>query len=284
MRWRCSSARRSRRLISRVVRPGADGLAVTVEPDFTGGITGQVSAFGVGEQRAQMQCRGFLLDIDVHHHGGVLPVRAARGFGVPARLDQAHECVDGGRHRGPLTGHAGGFGGVVVQFPLVDQRVPMRGHGGVELGGLERAQGDPVGAARLGGRGNKRAIRLRLKLGVGLGVGFGSRFELDRGTQLRDRRDLRQLHVVLIRSLAGTRGEDPDLIQRQPALTAKPGRSAETRPAGPRSWRWSERSPASNRSSRPPTPAPTAPRCSPTTDRDRSRATISTMRPSTALR
>ena len=35
--------------------PGADGLPVAFEPDFTGGITGQVSAFGVGEQRTQMQ-------------------------------------------------------------------------------------------------------------------------------------------------------------------------------------------------------------------------------------
>ena len=34
---------------------GADDLAVALEPDFAGGVTGQVSAFGVGEQRAQMQ-------------------------------------------------------------------------------------------------------------------------------------------------------------------------------------------------------------------------------------
>ena len=36
---------------------GADDLAVTFEPDFAGGITGQVSAFGLGEQRTQMQRR-----------------------------------------------------------------------------------------------------------------------------------------------------------------------------------------------------------------------------------
>ena len=41
--------------------PGADDLAVTFEPDFTGGITGQVSAFGLGEQRTQMQRSGALL-------------------------------------------------------------------------------------------------------------------------------------------------------------------------------------------------------------------------------
>ncbi len=34
--------------------PGADGLAVTFEPHFAGGITGQVLAVGVGEQRTQM--------------------------------------------------------------------------------------------------------------------------------------------------------------------------------------------------------------------------------------
>ena len=65
--------------------PGADGLAVTFEPDFTGRITSQVSAFGIGEQRAQMQGGGFLLDVEVHDHGGVLPVRAAGHLGVPAR-------------------------------------------------------------------------------------------------------------------------------------------------------------------------------------------------------
>ncbi len=64
-------------------------------------------------------------------------------------------------------------------------------------------------------------------LGAGLGdrglrlgprFGFGSRFELDRGAQLVDRRDSGQLRVMLIRSLARPRGDDPDLIQRQPAL------------------------------------------------------------------
>ena len=40
--------------------PGADELPVTFEPHFTGGITGQVSAFGLGEQRTQMQRSGAL--------------------------------------------------------------------------------------------------------------------------------------------------------------------------------------------------------------------------------
>ena len=35
--------------------PGADDLTVTFEPHFARGITGQVSAFRLGEQRTQMQ-------------------------------------------------------------------------------------------------------------------------------------------------------------------------------------------------------------------------------------
>ena len=81
---------------------GTNDLAVTFEPDFTRGITGQVSAFGVGEQRTQMQCRSALLNIDVHHHGGVLPVWPAGRLGVPSSLDQAHKRLDGARQRGPL--------------------------------------------------------------------------------------------------------------------------------------------------------------------------------------
>ena len=82
--------------------PGADGLPVAFEPGFTGGITGQVSAFGVGEQRTQMQLSGFVLDIQMHHHGGVLAVRSAGHLGVPSGLHQAHERVDGVRQRRPL--------------------------------------------------------------------------------------------------------------------------------------------------------------------------------------
>ena len=49
-----------------------------------------------------MQRGGALLNIDVHHHGGVLPVWAAGRLGVPAGLDQAHKRLDGARQRGPL--------------------------------------------------------------------------------------------------------------------------------------------------------------------------------------
>jgi hypothetical protein len=78
---------------------GADDLAVTLEPDFTGGITAQVSAFGVREQRTQMQRRGALLNVDVRHHRGVMAVRPAGHLSVPPGLHQAHERLDIARHR-----------------------------------------------------------------------------------------------------------------------------------------------------------------------------------------
>ena len=81
---------------------GTNDLAVTFEPDFAGGITRQVAVFGLGEQRTQMQCRSALLNVDVHDHGGVLPVWPAGRLGVPARLDQAHKRLGGARQRGPL--------------------------------------------------------------------------------------------------------------------------------------------------------------------------------------
>src|SRR6516162_5409588 len=81
---------------------GANDLAVTFEPDFTRGLTGQVSTFGVGEQRTQMQGGSALLNVDMHHDGGVLPVWAAGRLGVPASLDQAHKRLGGVRQRGPL--------------------------------------------------------------------------------------------------------------------------------------------------------------------------------------
>jgi hypothetical protein len=56
--------------------PGADGLTGAFEPHLAGGITGQILAFGLGEQRTQMQGRGAPLHIEVHHHRGVLAVRA----------------------------------------------------------------------------------------------------------------------------------------------------------------------------------------------------------------
>ena len=129
MGWRCSSARRSRRLISRVARPGADDLPVAFEPHFTGGITGKVLAVGLREQRTQMQRSDALLDVQVHHHGGVMPVRAAGGLGVPPGLHQTHERLTGARQRRCLIRGAVAIvviGIVVIVFPLGDQRIMMR--------------------------------------------------------------------------------------------------------------------------------------------------------------
>ncbi len=69
----------------------------------------------------------------------------------------------------------------------------------------------PTAELLIGGLGD-RGLRLRPR------IGFGSRFELDRGAQLVDRGDAGQLRVMRIRSRTGPGGDDPDLIQRQPAL------------------------------------------------------------------
>ena len=53
-----------------------------------------------------------LVDVEVHDHGGVLPVRAARGLGVPAGLHQAHERIHGVRERRGLRGRV--LGAVTV--------------------------------------------------------------------------------------------------------------------------------------------------------------------------
>ena len=77
-----------------------DDLPVTFKPHFTGGITGQVSAFGLGEQRTQMQRSDALLNVEMHHHGGVMAVWPAGHLGVPPGLDQPHERLTGARQRG----------------------------------------------------------------------------------------------------------------------------------------------------------------------------------------
>ncbi len=82
--------------------PGAEELAVAFEPGFAGGIAAEVAALGVRQQRTQMQCGDAVLDIDVHHHRGVLAVGAAGRLGVPAGLDQPQERLDGARQWRPL--------------------------------------------------------------------------------------------------------------------------------------------------------------------------------------
>src|SRR6476660_2781583 len=50
-----------------------------------------------------MQRRDPLLDVQMHHHRGVLPVGPARGLGVPPGLHQPHKRLTAARQRRPLT-------------------------------------------------------------------------------------------------------------------------------------------------------------------------------------
>ncbi|VBA47024.1 hypothetical protein LAUMK13_05759 [Mycobacterium innocens] len=88
----------------------------------------------------------------------------------------------------------------------------MRRQCGVELRRVVVRKFDPPAAELLGRGLGDRGLRLRPR------IGFGSRFEFDRGAQLVDRGDPRQLRVMLIRSLSGPGGDDAELIQRQPTL------------------------------------------------------------------
>ena len=96
-----------------------------------------------------MQCRSALLNIEVYDHGGVLPVRAPRGLGVPAGLDQAHERPGSGRQRRSLIGVTGAI--AVIVAPFGHQRIEVRGQRGVELRGVMVIKCDPITAALLGG-------------------------------------------------------------------------------------------------------------------------------------
>lgn len=61
------------------------------EPDLAGRIATQILPLAVGEQRTQMQRRRRLVNIDMHHHRGVLAVRPAGHLGIPTGLDQPSE-------------------------------------------------------------------------------------------------------------------------------------------------------------------------------------------------
>ena len=103
---------------------GADELAVTFEPDLTGGIAGQVSAFGVGQQRAQMQraarsltsrctttvvcCPCGRRAASASHPASTRRMNASAVFGNGGELSDARLTV------------------VVIVFPLGDQRIQMR--------------------------------------------------------------------------------------------------------------------------------------------------------------
>ena len=104
--------------------PGANDLAVAFEPDLAGGITGQVSAVGLRHQWTQMQRGDALLDVQMHHHGGVLPVGPAGHLGVPPGLHQTHKRLAGARQRGRMIRCA--IAVVAIVFPLGDQRLLVR--------------------------------------------------------------------------------------------------------------------------------------------------------------
>src|SRR4029079_13116281 len=74
---------------------GTDDLAVPFEPHLAGGIAHQAPAFALRTQRTQMQRRGTALDVEMHHHGGALPVWPAGHLAIPTGLDQTHERLDG---------------------------------------------------------------------------------------------------------------------------------------------------------------------------------------------
>ncbi|OCB29628.1 hypothetical protein A5675_05330 [Mycobacterium malmoense] len=194
--------------------PGTDDLAVALEPRLTRGITGQVAAFGVGEQRTQMQRGRAPLNVDVDHDRGVLPVWPAGRFGIPPGLDQTQERLEGARQRRPLLRPvvaAAVLAIAVIVLPLGDQRITMRRQRGVEFRRVEVREFDPptgqVFIRVLDDRGFLWPI-----------IGFGSWLQLDRRAQLADRSDPRQLGVMLIRSRTAARRDDADLIQRQPTL------------------------------------------------------------------
>ena len=100
----------------------------------------------------------------------------------------------------------------MILLPLGDQRITMRRQRRVELRRVHVRKFDPPTAELLTGGLGDQGLRLRPR------IGFGSRFQADRGAQLVDRGDPRQLRVMLIRSLTRPRRDDADLIQRQATL------------------------------------------------------------------
>ena len=88
-----------------------------------------------------MQRSDAFLDIQMHHHRGVLPMRAARGLGVPPRINQPHERLTRGGQRRPLLGSFRTL--VVIALPLGEQRITMRLQGRIELRGIGVRKLDP---------------------------------------------------------------------------------------------------------------------------------------------
>ena len=64
-----------------------------------------------------------LVDVDMHHHRGVMPVRPPGRVSVPTRLDQTHERIDRVRNWRNWFGCVVAIS--VIVFPLRDQRIPV---------------------------------------------------------------------------------------------------------------------------------------------------------------
>ncbi len=165
--------------------PRPDDAAVAVKPGFAHGVAAQVAALVVGEQRTQVQVGDALVEVEVHDHGGVLPVGAAGDLGVPAGVDQVEERIHGGGQRGSLIGDllavgtvavgvVGAVVVVVVVFPRGDQGVVMGLQGSVELRRVQPGQGDAPGGVFVVGPGGlgDRSPGLGSRRRVGLGFEF----------------------------------------------------------------------------------------------------------------
>ena len=124
----------------RVARPEPITWPCAFEPHLAGGITGQVAAVVVGQQRPQMQRGDARFDVEVHHDGGALPVRAGGDVAsqpASTRLMNASRVVgSGGAGPDAAARRPRAVGAVgVVAFPLGDQRVAVGLQRGVERGG-----------------------------------------------------------------------------------------------------------------------------------------------------
>ena len=208
--------------------PGADDLAVAFEPDFAGGVTGQVSAVGRREQRTQMQCSDALLDVQCTTTVVRCPCgRRATSVSHPASTRLMNASV--------VFGNGGRFPDapsriVVVAFPVGDQRVAVGLQCGVERGGLRggrviRQLVDSSSVVLV----IEAAVRLRLRPG-------SARIRVGRGSSLTAVRSW--LTVALARPAprnahrspsAARAGDDADLIQRQPTRPHALGAAGELR-------------------------------------------------------
>ena len=197
--------------------PGPDHPAVAFEPHLAGGITAQVAAVVIGEQRPQMQGGDPAFEVDVHDDGGALRVRATSHLGVPAGDDQAHEPVDGVRQRRRWT-RMRRRGGRVSTRRSAHRDETARAASNVAAsacGSVIRQVLDCSSPVLLIER-----LRFRPRLG------FGSRFQFDRGAQLADRGALRPSarSARRIRRRPSRRSRRPDPART--GLPASPSRSA----------------------------------------------------------